>query len=287
MKIRYFLSLCLVIFFSSQCADVMKLVKQGNIKNPDVKVKNARLTGLDLEKINIVFDIEIFNPNPVSVTLAGFDYDLLLNKTSFLTGEQQKKLELKASDDVGLSLPISMNFEKVYKTYQTIKDQENVVYILKTGFSFNLPVLGKVRIPVSTSGEFPMVKVPVIGLKSIRLKKLSFSGADFEVQVNIDNPNSWPLTVNEIQYEMSINGKQWINGRTTERLTLSAKGKNNLLIPFSLNFIEMGSSVYNVVTEGKGLNYKLTGQANIGSTLEMLGELNLPFNLSGNLDLLK
>ena len=77
------------------------------------------------------------------------------------------------------------------------------------------------------------------------------------------------------------------NGLTDERLNLAAKGKNNLLIPFSLNFIEMGSSVYTVVTEGKGLNYKLTGQANIGSTLEMLEELNLPFNLSGNLDLLK
>ena len=88
MKIvRYFIILLFPLILTN-CAELMKIAQQGNIQKPAVRVSSARLAGLSFDKADLIFDIEISNPNSIGVSLAGFDYDLLLNGQSFLKGNQ-------------------------------------------------------------------------------------------------------------------------------------------------------------------------------------------------------
>ena len=283
-KIFILLSTGLLLY---QCSDVMKILNQSGIKKPIVKVTNTRLSGLSFDQADLLFDIEIDNPNAIGVSLAGFDYDLLLNKQSFLKGDQKKPMEIKAQGKATVQLPITLDFVNMYKTYQSLKNEDEVGYTLKTGFSFELPILGPVRVPVSTSGQVPMVKLPAISLKSIKLDRLTFTGADFDLAIGIDNPNSWGIIVNALQYGLKINGSDWLSGQTNEKINLTSKGGETLHLPFSISFLKLGTSVYNIVVNGQGLNYRLTGQGDLSSSLEMLGDFKLPFDLSGKVDLKK
>lgn len=287
MMILRFLVIILTIFLLSRCADVMKVLQQGTIQKPTARISSTKLSGLSFEQADLLFDIEITNPNSIGISLAGFDYDLLLNNTSFLKGEQDEKTEIKANGQATIPLPLSLNYKNIIKTFQTLKDADDVSYTLNTGLSFNLPVLGPMRIPISTSGKVPMLKLPNISLKSLKLKNLSFSGAEFDLALGIDNPNSWSMIVNALQYGFSINGKQWIDGQTTSKINVNGKQDNILHIPFSLNFLEIGSGVYNIITNGKGLNYSLTGQADLSSSLEILGNFKSPLDLAGKIDISK
>ena len=287
MKIFRFLIVLSLALVLSHCADLMKIMKQTGIQEPAVHVSSAKLSGLSFDQADLLFDIEISNPNSIGISLAGFDYDLELNSVSFLKGDQKKKLEIRAKDVVTVQLPLSLSYRNIYETYQSLKTEDRVAYALKTGLSFDLPLLGVVRVPVSTSGNIPMPKLPSISLKSINLEKLSLTSADFNALVEIGNPNSWSLLVNTLQYGLTINGKQWMDGTTTKGISLDPKRETSLHIPFSLNFMEIGSSVYRVITNGKGLDYKFTGKADLSSSLEMLGEFQLPFNMSGKIDVLK
>jgi LEA14-like dessication related protein len=269
------------------CADMMKILNQSGIQKPRVRISSTKLSALTFDQADLIFDIEIDNPNAVGVTLAGFDYDLLLNNQSFLKGEQQKELVIKASDKAAVQLPLTLNFIDIYQTYQNLKNEDEVNYTINTGFSFDLPVLGPIRIPASTSGKVPMVKVPVIGLKSIKMERLSFSGADFNLAINIDNPNSWGLTVNMLQYGLNINGSDWLSGQTQKKINLTGNENTVINLPFSISFLKIGTSFYNVVASGKGLNYRFTGTSELSSSLEILGNMTLPFDLSGKVDLLK
>ncbi len=285
MKLLKLILALSIIVFLSQCADLMQIVKKGSIEKPDVRISKTKLTGLSFDQADLVFDIEINNPNPISISLAGFDYNLLLNNSSFLKGDQNRQMEIKANDIATIQLPLSLLYENIYRTYQSLKNEDNITYSLKTGLSFDLPVLGTVRIPVSTSGDIPTLKLPAISLQSIKLKRLTLTGAELDLAIGINNPNSWGLIINTLQYGLTINQAKWIDGHTSEKTNISGKNENTLHIPFTLNFLQIGASIYQEISSGRRLNYQFSGEANLSSSLEMLGQFNLPFDLSGKIDL--
>jgi len=287
MKILRLVIFLLIIIFLSQCADLMKVLQKGSIENPDVRISKTKISGLSFDQVDLVFDIEIKNPNPIGISLAGFDYDLQLNNNSFLKGEQNKQLEIKANDIATIQLPLTLLYDNIFKTYKSLKNEDKITYSLKTGLSFDLPVLGPVRIPVSTSGDVPTIKLPAISLQSLKLKRLSLTGAEFDLAIGINNPNSWGIIINTLHYGLTINQAKWANGQTSEKIDIRGKNENILHIPFSLNFLQIGASLYQEISSGGNLDYQFNGNAKLSSSLEMLGDFNLPFDLSGKVDLTK
>lgn len=285
-KITQFLFVITMIAIAG-CAQLNQILKQTNIQKPQVEITKIAITGLSFEEADLLFDIKINNPNSIGISMAGFDYDLHLNNTSFLKGDRNKKMEIIANGDATIQLPLSLNYQNIYKTYQNLKDADDINYTLNTGFSFDLPFLGPVRIPVSKSGKFPTLKLPSISLHAIKLNRLTLTGADFNIGIKVDNPNTWSVLLNNLDYTLNINGSQWIKGKTTNQVNIPSKQNNIINIPLSLSFLEIGSSVYSLISNGKGLNYSLTGSAKLGSSLEMLGQFDLPFNKSGYIDILK
>jgi LEA14-like dessication related protein len=265
----------------------MKVVQKGGIEEPKVRISKTKLTGLTFDQADLVFDIEIKNPNPIGISLTGFDYDLVLNSISFLKGDQNKQIEIKPNDVNTIQLPLSLIYQNIYKTYRSLKNEDKINYSLKTGLSFNLPVLGVMKIPVSTSGKIPSIRIPTISLQSIKLKRINLTGADFELAIGINNPNSFGFIINTLRYGLIINQGRWIDGETSKLSSIESKKRNIIRIPFSLNFLQIGSSIYQEINSGKSLTYQFTGEANLSSSLEMLGKINLPFNISGQIDLTK
>jgi LEA14-like dessication related protein len=265
----------------------MKVLQKGSIENPDVRISKTKIAGLSFDQVDLLFDIEIVNPNPIGISLAGFDYDLILNSNSFLKGKQNKHLEIKANDVAVIQLPLSLLFNNIFKTYQSLKNEDKISYSLRTGLSFDLPVLGPVRIPVSTSGDVPTIKLPAIRLQSLKLERLTLTGAELDLAININNPNSWGIILNSMDYGLNINQAKWANGKIFDKVNILGKKDNLLHIPFVLNFLQIGTSLYQEISRGGNLNYQLNGNAKLSSSLEMLGEFNLPIDLTGKINLTK
>ena len=276
-----------IIVILSQCADLMKVVKKGSVENPDVRITKTKLAGLSFDQADLVFDIEIKNPNSIGLSLTGFDYDLWLNDNSFLKGDQKKQLEIKANDVTTIQLPLTLLYDNIFKTYESLKNEDKIKYSLKTGLSFNIPVLGSVRIPVSTSSDIPTVKLPTISLQSIKLKRITLTGAELDLAIGINNPNSWGIIVNTLDYNLNINQAKWAKGRSPENTNIRGKSKNTLHIPLTLNFLQIGMSLNREISSGRQLNYQLNGEAKLSSSLEMLGDFDLPFDLTGKIDITK
>jgi len=287
MRVLTILLTIIICLFLTHCADLMNILKKGSIEEPDVKVTKTRLAGLSFKQADLVFDIQIDNPNPVGISLAGFDYDLLLNNISFLKGKQDKSLEIKANEMATIHLPLSLLFENIYATYQRLKNEDKISYTLNTGLAFNLPVLGELRIPVSTSGEFPAIKIPVVNIKYLKMNRLSFTGADFSLGIGINNPNSLGFNINDLTYNLIVNETLWAEGQTSEGMNIRAKENNTVLVPFTLNLLQIGSALYQEINEGKNFDYQLIGQVNLSSSMEILGQIKLPFDVTGKIDLTK
>lgn len=271
-----------ILVFLNHCAEIINILNQANIQKPNVKISNVRMTGLSFNDVDLVFHIDIDNPNNVGINLAGFDYDLQIEDNSFISGIQDKGLAIKANGSEIIQLPLTLKFKDIYNTFSKVKNLDSVQYKLNTGLSFNLPVLGDIRIPVSKSGNIPALKLPSITFKKLKMDQIKLSGADITLQIKLDNPNTFAFILKNMDYKLNVAGTQWVDGKLNQLMNISANQESIIDIPISLNFLSMGQSVYNIVKGDQSLNYTLTGQAGLGSTLPLLGDFNIPFNQTGN-----
>jgi LEA14-like dessication related protein len=253
------------------------------IRKPQVSFSNAKINGLSFDAVNLLFDIKIQNPNPVGLKMAGFGYDLLIDGTSFLKGEQNRELAISARGDSVVQIPITLGFLNLYQTYQNLRDQDRSNYQINCNFSFNVPVLGMVTIPVSKSGDFPLLKPPKVSLDELRLENLNLSGAELNLRIEMKNPNAFSMILRRLQYEFKVNEKRWVSGDAMESVNVAEKGEGFIEIPIFISFIELGRSVYQMLSGDKNLDYQFGGKIDFTTSMPLLDQVILPFDHSGQI----
>jgi len=277
----------LSIAFLCSCSVFNNLIGGVKIKHPEVDFAGARLTGLSFDEADILFDLRIRNPNPVGVKMAGFDYNFLINGNSFVKGDQKKGIKIGAEGESTVQLPLSLNYIELYQAFGSLRSQDVSTYKVDIGFSFDLPVLGVVKIPVSKTGEFPLLKLPKVKLTRLKLRKLTLSGADLLLTARLDNPNAFSMLLEKFQYQFDINGRNWVSASAEKSTAVAEKGQGLIEIPISLNLLEMGRSVYQLLMKDTDLNYQFKSQLDFGTSLPLMGKVSLPFELSGSIRLEK
>ncbi|MFQ5651950.1 MAG: LEA type 2 family protein [bacterium] len=271
---------------SSGCAIINDIV-ESSFEKPKISFVAVKIESLSFEAIGLAFDLKIENPNPVSVSLAGYDYNLLLNDHSFVSGSQNEHLTIKADDESIVRVPVTLKYKDIYETLTDLAGADEADYQFSLGLSFELPVLGKQRLPVSKTGTFPLLKVPTLNMQSMRLSRLSVTSADLILTVEFGNPNLSAFVLKNIDYTLEVAGKQWLTGCRRQSIHLAPNHKTAVQFPFSLNFFEIGKSVFGLLTAGAPLHYRFKGQVDIGSMLPLMGDVRMPFDQSGEIEIIK
>ena len=283
MKKSLLLILILIIFQIILLLHCSTLKELASIQKPTVTLDHVQVTGLTFDDISLKFDIAIDNPNQLSVNLAGFDYDFLLNDQSFIQGQQSDELSIQAQSRSIVELPVDLVFKDIYKSYQNLKNLDSTDYQLKVGLLFDLPVLGQTKIPVSMKGRFPLIKIPTLAIESLHLTNLNLFSANLQLNIRLDNPNSISLLLNKINYKFKVNGIEWISGLNENPQTIEQNAKSILGIPIRLNFMQIGQTAYNLVSGTSSVNYNLDGFLNFGSSGGLIQNQNVTFNQSGTM----
>jgi LEA14-like dessication related protein len=273
-----------LLFGLSACAplDIKEALEQ---QRPTVTVDSQRLTRLDFDRANLAFGIQVNNPNPVALSLAGLDYDLKLDGHSFASGQQNKQMQLAAAGASRFELPLSLAFKEIYQGIANLQDKDEVPYELTTGLMIDVPLLGKLRYPVTVQGVLPLPRLPAISVKNLTMDKLSFSGATLSLNLEVDNPNAFGMALNNLNYDFVVNGKRWLNGSRPNLGTVKENQKNLITLPISLNFMEMGSSLYGLLKGGADLDYSLSGKLDANSSQPLIGNFAMPFDSNGRIKL--
>jgi len=276
-----------IIALLLSCSTFKTLMNRSSLKNPEVKVSNARITGISFQDVDLQFDLDISNPNSLGIKLESFDYDFLLDESSFVKGEQDKGLEIAANNVSTVQLPVTLGFREIYNSYKGLTSKDSTKYQLNAGLAFNIPILGAVRIPVSKSGYIPLVKIPKISVSGLRVEKLNFTGADLLLNVKVGNPNAFSMMLENMNYQFHLNGNSIASGITSKGMTLNKKGETILELPISLNFLEMGQTVFHILNGETELNYNFKGDFDADTSIPMFDNANLPFDKSGKIMLSK
>jgi len=270
----------------SACATMEELADMA-FEKPEVSVIDARLTGLSFESADFMFDVQIENPNAIGISLAGFNYNLAVNDNAFVQGEQNDTIEIEADGKSTLQIPVTLNYKDLYKTFTSLRGQDHAKYKMSLGFDFDLPFLGRQRIPLTHEGTLPLPKVPKLTVLELDLKRLNVTGANLNLKVKMWNPNAFSFALKRMKYSFDISGKQWLSGNKAENMQVSAKSESILDFPISLNFFEIGRSVFQLLSGNEPLAYNFKGRFEIETSVPLIGTLDFPFHQTGRLPLVK
>lgn len=264
------------------CAQIKQKVET---LKPTAEIADTRLTGVSFDKADLVFDMIVDNPNSFALKLSGLSYDLAIEGRSLFNGEINRGLTLKANGRSNVKMPVSLKFNDLKKLPADIRDKDKVVYQLKSKITVNLPFIGNYDIHLVKRGEIPVPKLPAIKLKDVKIKSLNFAAAELVTMVEIKNPNTFSLALNNFNYKLDINNQSWGEGKITQKQNVPGKGAGIIAIPVKLNLLRMGSSIYQLLNNKEILAYRIRGDLNLDTGSALLKNYNMPLDIKGKVSL--
>ena len=254
-------------------------------QQPTAQVKDVKLSGLDLNGIDLIFNLQVDNPNPVKIVLDHLDYDLKLSDRSFLKGEQGMGMNLVANGASQVKLPVRMEFEQLLKQYGQLEKQDEVPYEIDLGLGFDVPLLGRIRLPVNYEGRLPIPKMPDVKLSNIEVKRLTLQKADLMVELEVANPNQFAVMLDKLDYQLKLNGIDVGGGALSQSMKIDQRGRGRITLPLSLDMMQAGRGLYGAFIGGSGLRYELDGSLDASGDTPILGEFQIPLDRQGKVDL--
>jgi LEA14-like dessication related protein len=272
-------------FLVAGCGSLADIAR--GLRKPQARVLRVEIEDLTFEAAALRADVEITNPNPVGIELAGYDYELAVEGRPLLAGAVEQKTALVAGGQSVIVVPVAVSFANLFSAVETAAGQEELAYRLSAGLSFDLPVLGRVRVPVATEGRLPVVRPPAVRVVSLRVPTLTLSGATLVLGLELENRNGFGLEVEGLQYSFSANGQAWASGSLMRPLAVGPRGSARLELEMRLGFASLGRSVYQLLASGGPIGYELEGALDIGTSLDLLPRASLPLELSGEIRLMR
>ncbi len=272
--IKTWLGILLITFLTAGCSF---LEKSGAWVEPEVKVTKSHLVGLTLSKALLEVELEVHNPNRYPIVMGALDFQLDLQGSKIISGQQPQGNNLAAGEKQQLVLPLEIEFAELSQFISNLSELNALTYSVAGGMTFNIPVVGPLRAPYQVKGSLPLPRVPKFNLVGIEQKKLSFTGVDLLISLEVDTPNSFDFLVNQLRYSLTLNGHSVTSGGLTESLNLPAADKSKVEIPVSLVFNTASvGAFYNIFRKGGDLTYQLDLNSELGSSLPVLSRF--PFN---------
>ena len=120
---------------------------------PDVTVKDVKLTGLGLAGGSVDVVLTVHNPNNFRLDATRVTSNLLVDTVSFATGSLDSRTTMNEKSDTEVRLPVSFTYAGIGNAGQQLLKMGSVPYRV-TGDIVVATVLGNYTVPYDKSGRF-------------------------------------------------------------------------------------------------------------------------------------
>ncbi len=224
---------------------------------------------ISFDKIDILFTISVENPYPMGLTLAGYDYDLLIEESSFISGRSSEELRVSSGDTSTISLPLSFTFKELREVLRKTEGKREAPYTLNVGLDIDVPLASKdFRVEKSSEGSLPVPNLPEVSLKELIITNFGRTIISLEYGIKVNNPNTFEIDLGELEYSLSVDNNRWVSGTTGRSYTLEPEESKVVHMPLELNYLEVGRTVVDLLMSGQELAYRVDGSSSVGIHFE-------------------
>lgn len=188
---------------------------------------------LDFEKADLLVDLDVSNPNPSTLVIAGYTYDLQVETQPFLQGASDTEFELKPRDVTRLHVPVSVRFADLLDRLAALKGKADAGYALAVTLAVKTPV-AEIPLSFKKEGRIPVLSVPQVRLRGVRLGATSSEGMTLEALVEVSDPGP-SVTLSGFSYALSLNGVPLAAGSDDKPQPTPSGGGHLLRLPIPLD----------------------------------------------------
>ncbi|MDP8255675.1 MAG: LEA type 2 family protein [Candidatus Alcyoniella australis] len=124
---------------------------------------------------------------------------------------------------------------------------------------------------------------PSADVQDVELDSVGFERIDTTFVVQVNNPNSYGLRADGLDYELSVNGRGLADGELRQRIEVAARDRVELRLPVTFD-VPAALAIIENDTDRDELPYVLTGGITFSTPL---GDLRVPFKREGELPLIR
>jgi LEA14-like dessication related protein len=124
-----------------------------------------------------------------------------------------------------------------------------------------------VSVPVQASEppEPPLIQEPEFSISAIVILQAELINTRFRALLRIDNPNSFPLELSDLRYELYGAGRYWAEGRESGLTEIPPEGYVEKKLFMSMNFMNMKREALDQVVTLKTVDYRFSGEVTVGA----------------------
>lgn len=233
---------------------------------PTVQFQRLDVQDISFERIDTDFVFEIDNPNPISIGLSSFSYDLALEDVDLLQGDNEDGFRLQAEDSSELSLPVGLTWQGVYDTISATRGEDYVGFGLKGHFGFDTGTdFGEARVPYDESGDFPALRTPKFSFKKVKVKNVDLLSqtATIDIVLDVDNPHQSTLFFDDFDYGIKFNGVDVASGLVRQLGDVEGGTTGTETLPITIDLLSVGTTVVNAIVNKDQLRVGLDATTNV------------------------
>ncbi len=177
-------------------AALLMSVSAGCVKPPIVKIHGIDVESFDFEKINLLFDMKVTNPNGFELNFSSLNYTVTSAGTEIVHGALPTPvMNLPANKTSIVRVPVSVELANLAPLLSKIRAKEEIPYRFSTESKFHFLGL-KIPVRVSRNGLMPALRKPSWRFRKVRYVKGPPSW--MELSFEVDNPNTFELPLEEL-----------------------------------------------------------------------------------------
>lgn len=250
---------------------------------PTADVSGIHIPFINLRKAEIVVDILIKNPNPIPIPLIDINYLIESDERKLISGLIPDAGTIHAHGEETVKIPVVLIYDDIKTTYADIKTGSVIPYNIKVELIVDVPIFGRLTLPLKKDGEIPIPQKPDVDVEKIHFQRFSFEETVAVLHLKLENMNDFDLGLKALDYEIWLGDVSIGGAELSKSANLEKNGISKVEVPITFRPKDFGSAMWDMI-RGKGTGYTMKGNINVDTPF---GAMKLPIIKEGGTTKLK
>ncbi|KAJ7547064.1 hypothetical protein O6H91_08G067100 [Diphasiastrum complanatum] len=250
---------------------------------PTASVTGFHLPSINLEKADVIVDILISNPNPIPIPLVDIEYLIESDGRKLISGTIPDAGTIHAHGSETIKIPMTLIYQDIKDTYDDIKPGEVIPYRIKVNLIADVPVFGRLTLPLEKTGTIPVPYKPDVDIDKVEWDHLSMDETAATLHLKVENKNKFELGVNSLDYDLTLADVPIAKANLSKSAAIESEGVGYLEVPICFRPKDFGSALWDII-RGRGAGYSMRGKLEVDTPF---GPMHLPFAREGGKTLFK
>ncbi len=125
-----------------------------------------------------------------------------------------------------------------------------------------------------------LTEEPSVQLRRVSLHPRSLTEIQLILELDVQNPNRFDLTIQSLQYKLLLNEREIGSGRLEKEILAPALSTTRIQAPVTAGFKNWNESLRAVIAD-KDIPYRIEGEANVRT---IFGSIAYPFSRGGKIE---